>query len=47
MDMSYLPEDLREDLAEGFEKARERFPLMQAIKEADRCRRFLGLPSGP
>ncbi|WP_299820439.1 TRAP transporter large permease subunit [uncultured Roseibium sp.] len=35
IDMSYLPEDLREDLQEGFEKAREAIPLMQAIKDAE------------
>lgn len=35
VDMSYLPEDLREDLAEGFEKAQNALPLMQEIKDAE------------
>ncbi|GAB4526809.1 MAG: hypothetical protein Tsb0019_28880 [Roseibium sp.] len=35
IDMSYLPEDIRDDMAEGFEKAREALPLMQAIKDAE------------
>ncbi|POF31004.1 TRAP transporter large permease subunit [Roseibium marinum] len=35
IDTSYLPEDLREDLEQGFEKAREAMPLMQAIKDAE------------
>ncbi|QFT29980.1 Sialic acid TRAP transporter permease protein SiaT [Labrenzia sp. THAF82] len=35
IDMSYLPEDLQEDMAEGFAKAREALPLMQAIKDAE------------
>ncbi|WP_428522457.1 TRAP transporter large permease subunit [Roseibium sp.] len=35
LDMSYLPEDLREDLAEGFEKAQNALPLMQEIKDAE------------
>jgi tripartite ATP-independent transporter DctM subunit len=35
IDMSYLPEDIRDDMAEGFEKAREAIPLMQAIKDAE------------
>ncbi|WP_299482610.1 TRAP transporter large permease subunit [uncultured Roseibium sp.] len=35
VDMSYLPDDLQDDLAEGFEKAREALPLMQAIREAE------------
>lgn len=35
IDMSYLPQDLQEDMAEGFAKAREALPLMQAIKDAE------------
>ncbi|MBG6175903.1 tripartite ATP-independent transporter DctM subunit [Labrenzia sp. EL_208] len=35
IDISYLPEDLQDDLAEGFEKAREALPMMQAIREAE------------
>ncbi|KZM50576.1 TRAP transporter large permease subunit [Labrenzia sp. OB1] len=35
IDTSYLAEDLREDLEEGFEKARQAIPLMQAIKDAE------------
>ncbi|MET1412815.1 TRAP transporter large permease subunit [Roseibium sp. HPY-6] len=35
VDMSYLPEDLQDDLAEGFEKAKEALPLMLAIREAE------------
>ncbi|MCV0428731.1 MAG: C4-dicarboxylate ABC transporter permease, partial [Roseibium sp.] len=35
VDMSYLPEDLRDDLIEGYEKAREALPLMQSIKDAE------------
>ncbi|WP_298984533.1 TRAP transporter large permease subunit [uncultured Roseibium sp.] len=35
IDMSYLPEDLQEDLSEGFAKAKEAIPLMQAIKDAE------------
>ncbi|GAA0777017.1 TRAP transporter large permease subunit [Roseibium denhamense] len=35
LDFSYLPEDLQEDLAEGFEKAREALPQMQAIHDAE------------
>ncbi|MEM1275810.1 MAG: TRAP transporter large permease subunit [Pseudomonadota bacterium] len=34
LDLSYLPEDLREDLEEGFEKAENAFPLMAEIDEA-------------
>ncbi|ASP34650.1 TRAP transporter large permease subunit [Labrenzia sp. VG12] len=35
IDMSYLPEDLQKDMAEGFEKARDAIPQMQAIAEAE------------
>ena len=35
IDMSYLPEDLQEDVAEGLEKAREALPQMQAIRDAE------------
>ncbi|TYC60600.1 TRAP transporter large permease subunit [Rhodobacterales bacterium] len=35
IDMSYLPEDLQEDMADGFEKAQEALPKMQAIQEAE------------
>ncbi|WP_305988750.1 TRAP transporter large permease subunit [Roseibium sp. MMSF_3544] len=35
VDMSYLPEDLRDDLVEGFAKAREALPQMEAIREAE------------
>ncbi|PVB62471.1 TRAP transporter large permease subunit [Labrenzia sp. 011] len=35
IDISYLPEDLREDLTESFEKAREAMPQMLAIREAE------------
>jgi len=35
LDMSYLPEDLREDVAEGLEKAREALPQMQSIRDAE------------
>ncbi len=35
IDLSYLPEDLQEGMADGFEKAREALPLMQAIKDAE------------
>ncbi|MEO9777029.1 TRAP transporter large permease subunit [Roseibium sp.] len=35
IDMSYLPEDLRDDMSEGFGKAREALPLMEAITEAE------------
>jgi len=35
IDVSYLPEDLQKDLAEGFEKAREALPQMQAISDAE------------
>lgn len=34
-DMSYLPEDLREDVTEGLQKAGNVIPLMFAIKEAE------------
>ncbi|MEM8790707.1 MAG: TRAP transporter large permease subunit [Pseudomonadota bacterium] len=34
IDISYLPEDLREDLAEGFENAEAAFPMMAEIDEA-------------
>jgi len=35
IDLSYLPEDLQGDLADGLEKAREAVPLMQAIRDAE------------
>jgi len=35
IDMSYLPEDLQKDMVEGFEKAREAMPQMQAIRDAE------------
>jgi len=35
IDLSYLPEDLQKDMAEGFEKAREALPQMQAIRDAE------------
>jgi len=35
IDLSYLPEDLQEEMAEGFEKAQEAIPQMQAIAEAE------------
>jgi tripartite ATP-independent transporter DctM subunit len=35
IDMSFLPEDLQNDMAKGFEKAREAMPLMKTIKDAE------------
>ncbi|MBO6757957.1 MAG: TRAP transporter large permease subunit [Roseibium sp.] len=35
LDMSYLPENLREAMAEGFEKARQALPQMTAIHDAE------------
>ena len=35
LDLSYVPEDLREDLAESFDKAEESLTLMSQIAEAE------------
>ncbi|MBN9672363.1 TRAP transporter large permease subunit [Roseibium aggregatum] len=35
IDMSYLPADVQKDMSEGFEKARDALPKMQAIHDAE------------
>ena len=35
IDMSYLPEDLRDDVMDGLEKAKEAMPQMEAIHQAE------------
>ncbi len=36
LDLSYVPEDLREDFAEGVEKARQAIPMMREIEDIKR-----------